>query len=532
MDFKTIFKKEYVVGLDIGSSSVKTAVFIEKEDGPFLLRSELKEIKRTNDPASDEAGLAVALRFLFRDIDTKKSVVIASVNCTNTAVKKITTPYMPKSELREGIRLQAKSYFPFPIDESMLDFEITGDIVDKGTRKYEILVAACPIDTTKKYLSALSNAGIKPSSVISSSYALCKVAEMVNKEEGYTNCLIDIGQTHTELVILKGKQLMFTRKIPVSGSDFTSAMTGAVITDKGKAQLTFDEAEKIKCSAGILSGAETAGPDAKISVSQISAMLRAPEENFTSEVERCIDYYREDSAGGKVDSIILFGGGAALNGLTKILSEELGIDVRLGDSFHGIKASKEVLESGSRLSHRLNLAIGAAFSKAEGINLLPSEIKDEKKILIKRSTLEAAGTAVLLILVLLYAGMTIKLTNFQKRISAARMELSTLEPQIKKAKTVLLGNQILSNEPQWEDVFVELSNLMPDNIHLTGFHMKDDMITLRGVVAAQDGEQVLSDFILTLESGLFDRVRLVNTKKIGEDGGTEFELNCRVDYEK
>ncbi len=139
MNIKNIFKKEYTVGLDIGSSSVKIAFFVDRPDGPFLLKTELAEIKKTADEESSEKELVSVLKHLFRSVDPKKSRIIVSVNCPNTALKKITTPYMPRSELREGIKLQAKNFFPFPIDESLIDFEITGDMMDKGVRKYEIL---------------------------------------------------------------------------------------------------------------------------------------------------------------------------------------------------------------------------------------------------------------------------------------------------------------------------------------------------------------------------------------------------------
>ena len=48
------FKKDYVVGLDIGSSSVKAAQLASKEGGLRLIRAEVKEIKYTPDKALRE----------------------------------------------------------------------------------------------------------------------------------------------------------------------------------------------------------------------------------------------------------------------------------------------------------------------------------------------------------------------------------------------------------------------------------------------------------------------------------------------
>ncbi|MFA5144300.1 MAG: pilus assembly protein PilM [Candidatus Omnitrophota bacterium] len=530
---KGLFKKDYIVGLDIGSSAVKAAIFSDSEGGPCLIGVELKEIAKHDDPESAEKETIAAIRYLTRGIDVRKSRIIVNVNCPNTAIKKITTPCIPKSELREGITLQAKNYFPFPIDKAILDFEITGDFMDKGVRKYEIVLAACPIDTANRYTSLLQKAGIKPLGLISSAYALHKAQENLPVRAGESNCVIDIGETHTELVISSGKQLVFTRKLPVCAKDFTKAMTGALVSDRGRIQLTFDEAERIKREVGIPAESETRIVEGKISTTQISAMLREPLERLAGEIGRCLDYYREEGpGGGAISSVVLFGGGACLGGMNKALAEALGIEVGFGDSFSGLKAEKKVLESRAILSHRLELAVGAVLSGTRGINLLPPEIKDEKKNLVRRGVLEAVGTAIILASVFLYTGMRIQLGNLEKRISSATLELASLKPQLNRAQTAFLTGKILADEPQWEDVFVDLSNVIPDNIFMTSLSMKNDVITLRGIVNSQYGEEAISDFILMLEKGIFNNVKLVNTKRLEGNNETEFELNCWVDYEK
>jgi len=141
----SIFKKEYVIGLDIGNSSVKLAQFMRGEDGLRLVKTRLQEIVYSANDAAREANAVSALKDITKGIDLRKSKLIVNINCPQTAIKKVTAPYMPKAELKDGIRLTAKSYFHFPIDESLIDFEIIRDIFEKGTRKYELVVAACPV---------------------------------------------------------------------------------------------------------------------------------------------------------------------------------------------------------------------------------------------------------------------------------------------------------------------------------------------------------------------------------------------------
>ena len=536
MGILDIFKKEYIIGLDLGSSSVKFAQFVEKEDGLHLVRAEIKEINTAQEEVLREKETLLALAHLFRGIDLKKTKIIASINCPQTAIKKITTPCMPKSELRQGIMLESKNYFPFAMDGSIFDFEVLDEIENEGVRQCEALLNVCPKKTVEKYLSLLTNARIKPYSVVGSSYALERAARHIGPKSEKDKlqemgCFIDIGQTYTELVISRGKMFMFARKIPVTGSDFTKALTNALTSDRGKTQLSFEEAEKIKREAGIPPGSDTEIIDGKISAAQIKSMLMSPLEQLVNEIEMCFNYYRENTAGNRIGSIMLFGGGSSLKGLVNYLSKNLDMNVAIGNSFDGLLMEKGAVPGKEDISNRLEMAVGAALSEVKGINLLPPEIKNEKAITFKRGIIEAVAAGLILISSFIYIGMDIKLNNVKKRTSVAKMELSSLEPQLRKAEAAVLANKILIDEPQWEDVFAELSNLLPDNVYLTNIGMSNNLITIKGVVSSEDGENVLSEFIIALEKGIFNSVKLVgsseNTEKHGE---IQFELKCWVDY--
>ncbi|MFH0763586.1 MAG: pilus assembly protein PilM [Candidatus Omnitrophota bacterium] len=530
MDIKNLFKKEYIIGLDIGSSSVKMAQFQSREKGFHFVRAELKEINHTGGGAPEKETLS-ALRYLLKGVDLKKSSVVAAINCPQTAIRKIITPYMSKRELAEGIKLEAKSYFPFPVDRSVLDFEILGDIVEGGIRKYEVMIAVSPDITVKKYLSLLAKAGIKPSSFVAGSYALYRFAGHAYRKSGETKCFIDIGEHNTELIIFRGHDPVFARKLPVAGIDFTKAIACPIVSDTCKIQLSMEDAEGVKRERGIPADSGNNAADNKISDTQLLSVLRQPVEQLAEEINKCFDYYLEQAGGGKIDHAVIFGGGASLGGLVKSLAEALGVEVRLGDIFDGIPSDIGSVSEKEKISYRLDIAAGAALNAGKGVNLLPPGVKDEMKMAVKRGTLEGVITAIIVISMLLYAGAKIQLNNFNKRITAAKLELSSMQPELMKYEAQALANRVLSEEPQWEDVLTELSNLIPDTIYLEELKMENNVLTIRGIVAHEDGEQILANFVLTLEKGLFNNVRLVSSSRIKEAVGVDFELRCWVDYE-
>lgn len=533
MDIKSFFKKDHIIGIDIGSYSVKIAQFASREDGLYLIKAELKDIGAYKDVESYGRGVDSALRYLIRGMDLKRASVIVSINCSSTAIKKVTIPYMPKSELYEGIMLASKNYFPFQIDKSVLDFEVMGDIVQKGIRKYEVMVGVCPSDTVNKYLSILKKAGIEPSSFVSASYSLQKIAQALSIKEGGIKCYVDIGSLHTELIICKEGLLVFSRKIPVCGSDFTKALTDAVVSDRGKIQLSLEEAERLKCDIGMPEESDLKMVDNKIPAAQFLAMLRAPAEHLANEIGRCFDYYNEEAGYGKINSVTILGGGASLSGLIKFLSKELGVEVKLGNALEAVKVvANSRIQAPDKISHRLGLAIGCALTEARGLNLLPTEIKDHMRRTVKRGTIEAAVTAFVIISILLFVGVKIKISNFNKRISAAKLELSSLGPELKKAEGIRLAEMVLKHEPYWEDLFKELGSLIPNEIIIEKMSMESSRLYVKGIVSSQDGQQLLSDFIIKLEQGLFNDVKLIESRNIPDGSGVEFEITCWVDYER
>ena len=521
------FNKDFMVGLDIGSSSVKIAQFIKKEDGLQFLKADLREIKLLKGEAQQEEIISV-LKDLFKEIDLKKAKIVVAINCPHTAIRSIETPYMPQTELKSAINLEAKNYFPFPVDDASLDFEVLETVVDKGIKKYKVLVAVSPKITVNKYLSLLNEAGIKPSAFIMCPLALQRVVESLHPEKTEVKAALDIGKHFSELAIFSGEYLVFSRKIPVAGDDFTDSMTGVLVSDKGKTHLSLDEAERIKKDVGLVLDAEAKMIEDKVSTTQILSMLRTPAEQLVNEIDRCFDYYREETKGSQVSELLLFGRGSLLKGLDKFISKELSLEVKVADPLAGVKKAADLQDQDLNLCS-LALATGSALSQTKGVNLLPEEIKHEAKQLFKRSTLNSIIAGSIVGLILIYIGMLFQLGNFQKRSAAAKMELGSLTSRLDKVKNQGLINSVLKDEPFWDDVFIELSNLTPVGIYATEISFKGNHIQIKAIAKSFQVEELISQFVLDLEKGIFKGVQLLTNRNLGSHQGNEFELKSGFD---
>jgi Tfp pilus assembly protein PilN len=171
---------------------------------------------------------------------------------------------------------------------------------------------------------------------------------------------------------------------------------------------------------------------------------------------------------------------------------------------------------------QLALSVGAGLSQGKGINLLPPEIKEQKKRTLQRATWESVFAAATLVLAFIYIGMQITLGNFQKKIAANKMELASFTPQINAARPDIFIQQIAAKEPLWEEVFKELSNVIPTGIYLDEFSQADKQFKLRGKIAAADAQSTLSEFLFALSQSMFKQVKIANAQ------ADTFELECQL----
>lgn len=533
MNFNSNIRKNQIIGIDIGSSFIKAVHLAVKSDGSHLVKPQIKEIKKIADNAGQEKEIVSALQQLVSGVSLKDTDAVVCVNCQETEVRKITVPHMPQSELRKALMLEAKSYFSLPISQAELDFEVVSEVTIKGIKKYNLIAAVSPAKTIAKYIAILDKAGIKPVALVPSAYALQKLACYCAIGADALKCIVDIGERNTELIICKDKELVFSRKIPVAGGDFTKAMTDVLSCERGKIQLSLAEAEMIKRQVGIPFEKESEIIENKVSRGQVLSMIRPKAEQLVNELGRSFDYYREEGGGKAVDSLVLFGGGANLLGLGKFTRDALGIEVKIGDAFACLKIAKGPAAEKENISCRLDLAVGAALSGTQGgVNLLPVEIKDLAKMALKRSIAAAVTAAVVCLSILFYIGLRLKDDSLQKRLFAANTEFSSLNLQVRKAKAKILAGKVLVDEPHWRDVFLELTHLIPDTVYLNQIKLENNIIKINGVVESDEGAQALSDFVLVLEKGIFNNVKLIRSNKLIENHATEFELKCWIDNDE
>ena len=157
-------KKDSLVGLDIGSRSVKVAEITETKNGRKLRRFGVADIPpgAIEDGAiSDPETVAQVIRQLFKSANIKTNNVALSIGGYSVIIKKINVQTMPEEQLQETIHFEAEQYIPFDISDVNLDFQLLGEVENNPSQMSVFLVAAKK-EMVNDYINLATLVGLTP----------------------------------------------------------------------------------------------------------------------------------------------------------------------------------------------------------------------------------------------------------------------------------------------------------------------------------------------------------------------------------
>lgn len=321
--FKKGFGKKNLVGVDIGSSSVK-AVELQGKTGSLQLVSlgyeNLQPDTIVDGQIMELNDVSNVITNIFREHQIKTDRIAAGVSGHSVIVKNIVVPQMSADELQESIEWHAEEHIPFDISDVSLDYQVTGSSPDA----LQVLMAACKRDKIANVKQAIQLSGKQPAIIDVDAFALQNCYE-VNYQPmpGQVVALLNIGAATMNINILNGSKSVFTRDVSVGGNQYTALL-------QKELDLTFEQAEAVKRGVP--------APDGK-EVKDFEQMLETASDILALEISKTMDFYRAtaEDGDGNVQKILISGGGSKLAGLPEYLARRFEIPVEILNPFRQIK---------------------------------------------------------------------------------------------------------------------------------------------------------------------------------------------------
>ncbi len=347
-------KTRQVVGLDIGSSSVKAVELKRAGKDLEVVRLGLEALAPeivVDGAIVDTGQVSNTIARIFTDQKIRTKNVATSVSGHSVIVKKLALQPMTEEELEGAVQMEAAQHIPFDIGEVNLDYQILDTGPDSPTM--DVLLVAVKKDKILNYTNVVVLAGKNPAIVDIDAFALQNVYEYNYEPSGdLTVALLNLGASVMNINIVKGRIPLFTRDVSVGGNQYTDTL-------QKELDLGFDEAETLKTGVTLPGISDEARLPVLKSVSEIIVL----------EIQRTFDFFRATAAGEQIRKIYLAGGSAKVYGLTDLLQQELGLPVEQLDPLRRIRydAAGPIGEIVSANPPRLAVAVGLALRSFEDL---------------------------------------------------------------------------------------------------------------------------------------------------------------------
>lgn len=312
------FSKASLIGLDIGSSSVKAVEIVHKSrDKGFELRS-LGQAPLATEAIVQGAFLnsSAIVDAIRESIDSGRisgKDVAASVSGHSVIVKRVNLPQMSREELEDQIQWEAEQYIPFDVNEVNLDFQILDSNEEEG--QMDVLLVAAKKDLIDDYVQVITEAGLNPVAIDVAGFAVQNAYEInYTPDPEDVIALVNIGAQVVNINILKNGIPAFTRDIMTGGAQYTEEIQKAL-------SVSYEEAEKIKMGS-------PGGDDQiqEVIPQEVEQAMRSVSDNVIGEISRSLDFFTATSSDAQISNVLLCGGGAKISGFQTAFAERTGLE--------------------------------------------------------------------------------------------------------------------------------------------------------------------------------------------------------------
>ncbi len=345
-------KKDHLVGLDIGSRSLKAAEIEETKRGRNLKRFGITEIPSgaiEDGTINDPEAVAESIRQLLKAFNIKERNVAISIGGYSVIVKKIAVQTMDEQQLQDTIHFEAEQYIPFDISDVNLDFQILGEN-ETNPNQMNVFLVAAKKEMVNDYVNLANMAGLTPCIVDVEAFALQNTFEINYDVTDDNVALIDIGASKTSLNILKGSASVFMRDVSLGCSQINQKIVSLI-------DCSYEEAEQLKY------GENTD----RISAEDLKGIVSSVVADWCTEIRRALDFFYSTYPDDQIKKIILSGGGANIEEFRELLAVEASAEVEGINPFKGVYVDDEHFEPSymKKIAPQAAISMGLAMRRVD-----------------------------------------------------------------------------------------------------------------------------------------------------------------------
>ena len=301
-----------LVGVDIGTSSIKVCALKKTKTGFKLQKTARKHYADYilhDGNILDQGFVAKELQKLLKENNISTRAAAAALSSYTVVTKRITVPFLEEAALESSIKIEVESVIPYPLRDIYYNYYVMGADEEKETMM-NLLIVAAKKEVVDSYMKVFSLAGLNLLMLDVDVFAVTNLIEQVYGLSDFSVVAADIGSSVTNIAIIKGEVIEFTREILTGGRNLTEDIARTK-------EIDYDEAEEKKLNGD----------------GDVADLTRDFVINVASEINKTINFYVATKPRETVGRIYLTGGASLVPGLKEHIEQETGIDVEFLDPF-------------------------------------------------------------------------------------------------------------------------------------------------------------------------------------------------------
>lgn len=507
-------QKRKLVGIDVGSSTVKAVSLHEGPQGIILDR--IRVVENPGDPND----LVRLLKSILADFRAQRFAL--SLPGRFALVRGVSVPAAVSGKLAQVLRMEVQHRIPFPLEQVNWD----SCPLPSGGATLDFLVCAVKKDIITRFFAPFYDFGYEMAALDVDPIVLLNLASSAPGYNPEKTCaVLDIGNESSNFVVFR-KNLVLVRSLTVNGSAYTNSLKEETGLDTAGA-----EREKMSLSAASL-----------------PASVATVHENLVSELQSSLDYWRLTQKGEPAERLYLTGGGSQVAGLPEALRGKLGLEVERLDPLAGVETDAGITVppgAGSRLAIAVGLA--SRLVRPEnipcGFNFVP---QDYVKLQINRKNRLFIFLASFVAIIMAYTPSiffhmeTAVRENLIEHLNDDIQEYERHQPRIQDLERQ--ANQLrtkyrdihgtVDKRYLWLSRLVAVGRVLPGpETYFTSFQPAENSMVLSGVVAGPSASLNFRDFrqlLMNIEDHpFFQTPEITALERVGDQLVFTLAVNLR-----
>jgi len=500
------FKRSITVGVDIGHYDLKMVKVTQYSNKRWKLMDYMKipfESQITKESSEFPDFLKSTLtKFCGR---SKRIKIWTLMSSAHAEIHHLRIPKVDTKKISNAVYWTLKKETSFKENDTIFDFEVHGDVMEKGIPKIAVVACATPKKEVEKVKALFSKAGFRLTGLSTAEFAhqnLFKTKWIPTAEK--TIACLHIGEERSRIDIFTSGNLAFARGIKFGMNSIIESFIEAFNErEKGKLlrEIDMPEWENISAAKGFEKERSLSIDEARKIILNLSPdqpplteknagfQLKEEEiyeiiipavERLIRQIERTFEHYIVTLENNKIDKIFISSGINAYRPLIDYIGGQLGLAVDIIDSLAPEIPFLDGISSPTSVSERVSFtpAVGIALSDNSHTPNLIFTYKDKEKLVSIRHINRGIFAAFILIIavfmgIFLWQGHIKELKK--AKIAQLQKEISQYIPKVDQETLTLMASKYKRKQKILKEysmkylgmaIIKDLTMITPSNIRL------------------------------------------------------------------